>query len=326
MEPTQSQPKIDIYFDASLLKDSSCFRRIWWRTVGGYRPGNSLRADNYKAGFANAVHYFMQDWYLGMSPKDAVIRGMKYYEQFNDKINWTDFEFRSTANFLKICLAYAKQYKDRTEDFQILQNMQDQKIIEYKFSIPIWENEKYRLILAGTVDLVCAYQGYPILLVDHKLDSMSKTEKSFFRQFDMDIQTMMYSKVYKDKLGLEEYPPVMINGIFCKKPTKKSQDAGLYDGVVFERSPIIQYSKEDMDGFEDWLTNKINVLCFWLEKITKENLKPSQMPVHERAACKINFGGLCEYFDVCKLPPMFHEAKLNGSFKDEKYNPLTFRD
>ena len=53
-----------IYVDASLLKQSSCKRYIYWTSCGWERPGV-----NYKADFGSAIHKALQYYYnaLGAS-------------------------------------------------------------------------------------------------------------------------------------------------------------------------------------------------------------------------------------------------------------------
>ena len=318
-----------IFIDASLLKDGSCFRRIWWRAALNRQP--EYRRDNYKLAFANALHYFMESYYKDFSVKDSIIKAINYYKPWEEKIQtWSNFEFRSTTNLMKICKTYAKLYPRDVNDLVPLSNDKGEPTVEYKFSVPyfITPNGLYQIFLCGTLDIIAAYQGYKMLLVDHKTDSFAgkteETRQNFFDSYEMNIQTMFYSWMYKRELALDFYPPVMINGIFPKKPTVKAADENRFDGVIFQRSPIIEYSNEQMENFQKWLVRKLGLITEFVCALSND--KDEGSDVYELAACNVNYGRMCEYFNICKLPEKFHKAQLENKYVEEQYNPLAFRD
>ena len=331
--------KITIMIDASSLKHISCFRKFFWMVVKGYKNkefGSGSKYE-YAMAYGSAIHKFLENFY-GCKPVDECVNAaIEFYRPYSDSVPFSDREFRYNTNLIKTCAAYSEQFKrikDRTDggadneeniiihhdDFQPLLNTEDKKTIEYKFSIIIYENAKYRLILTGTVDLVCSYRNIELLLVDHKSTATSADKSDgFFSEYVLDIQTMLYSKVYKEQLKLDYYPPVLINGIFIKKPTQKAEKLGIFDGVEIKRSPPISYSEEQMEQFNMWFNERVAEIKLYLVN-NFDNVER----IFNLSQCKIG-GQTCQYFDVCKLPLKFHQGVLDARFEQKQYNPLKFR-
>lgn len=319
--------KRQIFIDASALKNSSCFRNLWWTSVEGYQLHGEK---NHKLAFGSAIHLFLEDLYKGLPAKDGILRAVEYYKPYNDSLNLTLYEFRTTNNLIKICKEYVKQFTNSHNnmeswlneyDFIPLKDKESKPLVEYKFAIPIWANEHIDLMLSGTIDLICSYAGMPTLLVDHKTSAMTVDEK-FFYAYDWDIQPMLYCKVWKEANKLEHYPPFMINGIGCKKPTLKAEKEGVFDGVSFKRSGIIQYSDSQMKQFDIWLGRQIQK---FIANLMIHGSNYDAAKDYNMAACKSIYGQ-CKYFGVCKLPLDMQKYKIESTFIRSHYNPLTFRD
>jgi len=322
--------KIPIYFDASALKNSSCFRNFWRIAVEGWRKIGDETARGHAMAYGSGIHKFLEHIYKGGTKKDALQLALDYYTPWNVTLNLNNaYEFRTSANLLKVCNQYYQRFIHTLDnnipmlDFIPLEDSKTGiKQVEYKFQIKIWENDKYVLYLCGTIDLICLYEGYDILLVDHKSTS-SKLNEQFFIPFEWDIQTMLYSKVWRETNNLASYPPVLINGIFVKKPTIKNSKGGIFDGVEFDRSPVIEYDDARMDAFTVWLNSRIKSIIYYLENESNPSINP--IDNYDMAACKSIYGN-CQFFNICKLPAEFQQGALEGSFEIFKYNPLCFRD
>lgn len=325
--------KQTIMIDASSLKHISCFRKFYWMVVKGYKNKEfSGSRFEYAMAYGSAIHKFLENYYGCKPIKDCVDAATEFYKPYSDSVPFNNKEFRYNTNLIKTCGYYSEKFKREknelstydisipSDDFQPLLNTKDEKTIEYKFCITIYENDKYRLVLTGTVDLVCSYRNIELLLVDHK-STATNVDKAddYFSDYCLDIQTMLYSKVYKEQLGLDYYPPILINGIFIKKPTIKAEKEGIFDGVEIIRSPPISYSAEQMEQFNFWLEREISYIKLQLDTDfigSENNFNLTQ--------CKLA-GQRCQYFDVCKLPLKFHASKLESSFDIKQYNPLKFR-
>lgn len=313
--------KRQIFIDASALKNGSCFRHLWWTAVDGYQLNDSK---DHRLAFGSAIHIFLEDLYKGLDRKAAVTRAVDYYAPYNATLNLTPYEFRTTTNLIKICKAYMEEYNSNFSfnmDFNPLKDKDGKPLVEYKFAIPIWANRQIDLLLSGTIDLVSEYHSIPLVLADHKTSAMTMDEK-FFNPYDWDIQPMLYSKVWKEANGLDYYPPFIINGIGCKKPTQKAEKEGVFDGAVFKRSGIIEYTESQMKWFDTWISRQLHKI---IANLTLHGNNYDASRDYNMAACKSIYGH-CKYFGVCKLPIERQADKLAASYSQNHYNPLKFRD
>lgn len=321
--------KQTIMIDASSLKHISCFREFYRLVVKGYKAKDVYKGD-YSMAYGSAIHKFLEGYYGCKPLEDCIKMATDYYRPFNDTVKYSIREFRYVENLIKTCNEYRKHYPRALEninnimldsnDFQPHLDIKDKQTIEYKFAITLHETDKYILVLTGTVDLVCSYAGIEILLVDHKSTSTSvEYADDFFSNYALDIQTMLYSKVYKESLKLNYYPMVLINGIFISKPTQKAEKEGIFDGVEFKRSPPISYSSEQMEQFNIWFDRQISLINDHLYEsfINAEN-------DFNLASCKSGKYN-CQFLNVCKLPTKFHQGALDNNFIVKQYNPLEFR-
>jgi len=314
-----------IFIDASSLKNYTCNQAFFWTVKESYQKINAY--SKHALSYGSAIHIFLEHFYKGLLVSECLALAVKYYTPFHETLSMSDSEFRTMSNLQQTCLVYAKRYpRNVTEDFKPHQDNETNKTVEYKFAIPLWSNNKYQLVLSGTVDLPCSYLGYPLLLVDHKTSSMHFAKaKEYMSGYSLDIQTMLYSKVYKEILELDTYPPVMINGIFIKKPTKIASDKGLWDGVNFYRSNIIAYSEEQMEDFNIWFDRTIGEIINIISLATaSEDAGENYNYNYNIASCKSSYGH-CKFFEVCNKPRRFHQTLLNQNYIVKQYNPLAFR-
>lgn len=323
---TTTEPKRQVFIDASALKKATCFRHLWWTIFYGYKHGGEKA---HKMAFGSAIHLFLEDIYKGKTVKEGIVRAVEYYQPYHDTLDLTVREFRTIPNLIKTCQEYVKAHNFKNDsiifstDFEPHTAKDGSKLVEYKFAIPIWTNAKYELILSGTIDLIAKTHGLPLVLVDHKTTALAN-KPEFFKPYEWEVQPMLYSKVWKEANKLDFYPPFMINGIFCKKPTEIAAEKGEFDGVSFNRSSLMQFAPDKMREFDIWLSNQIYKVVGALTEITEN---PNYDPAldYNMAACHSAYG-MCKYFSACKLTKQYQKNKLETSYTKELYNPLTFRD
>lgn len=323
-----------IHVDASMLKRLNCFRFYYRRAI--LSKTNQVRS-NYKQAFGTAIHKFLQDFYTGKPFQECLASATEYYKDYVvDVPDNNVYEFRFMAHLQKTCLEYAKLHvrqqredgvwKLQDHDFQPFVHKEqvpggkEKPSLETRFSIPVFENEQWILCLSGTIDMVCKYGGHDLVLVDHKT-SATKNKDKFITDFELDIQTMLYSKVFKELNGLDYYPPIVINCLFLKKATQKAEKEGTFDGVELITSPIMSYSNEIMMDFDHFLQGKVG----WIVKHLLLDCVEAESD-YNYSACHGNYGENCEFFDVCKMPREFHEAALENHFQVFDYNPLKFQE
>lgn len=301
-----------IYIDASSLKESGCLRKFYWSSIKGYSSGKE--SSDTKIQYGSAIHLGLESWYKGEEVKDCVVRAIKHYEPFTE--NLSEKDFRTVDHLYRTLTGYFRQYPREGDNIVPL----SKEHIELKFSIPFWQNDEYVIVLCGTIDMKATYAGMKII-VDHKSTSANNAE-FYFSDYDLNIQVMFYSWLDKQISGESSYLPVLVNGIFIKKPTIKAQEKGEFDGVTFQRSTVITFSNEQMAQFEYWLNSKISYIIQGLENGDTDNYFHYSFDL---AFCKTPFG-VCKYFNVCRVPMELQAASIEANYKIEEYNPLKWRE
>lgn len=330
-----------IYIDASSLKsDSICDRRFLLHIIRGYSQG--VRAANYKAGYGTAFHAFLENYY-SVPPADRLTQwtrltniGMEAYKKYEPHIDWTSkFEFRTPDHLHKVMAMYSGRYRLGDSLVPLTFKMpapegvipDTSSLLEKKFCVPWYEDETLIIYLTGTIDMICDYHGR-VIIVDHKSTSTQQAYIGrFFEEFRMSIQGQLYVKIFRQLSGMSEYVPLLINGIFVKKPTKASEEKGIFDGVHFQRSSLIEYTEEQMNQFDEYLQRTLNhilgaIKVYGLKELLEDvaDLGPTNY-----AACHGRFSS-CPFYEMCALPPKEQILYLKSRYNSETYNPLCFND
>lgn len=297
--------KITIHLDASALKESSCPLRLQRIILHGLQKEGQVY---YKLAYGTAFHKFLQNWYCNKPLEECLEIATDYYLPFLQQLQEEDFH---TLSHLRASLQhYAKIYPRESDGIVPMG-------VEEKFSWPCREGSWYRIVLSGTVDLPATFHGIKCI-IDHKTSGTYQIE-SYFKEYSLSIQGMFYVLMDKVITGRDYYLPLVINGLFLKKPTIAATKLGQWDGVKLQRSNIIEYSPAQMEFFKDWLEKKINEIVLLLESFGNEDWP------YELSACQQKFG-LCKFFDLCATDKEFRAMKIKNSFVKSHYNPLQFQD
>jgi hypothetical protein len=325
-----NNPKPTFYIDSSGLKLLTCWRKFYNKVIKGRASKDSRM---YYAAYGSAGHKFTELYYKSQPLIDCLQAAIDYYKPYSEKLDTSPYEFRTTNNLINVLKQYAITYPREVvtdkitgkkmyypTDFTPLVNQFGDRAIEFKFSRPLYSCDLFNLVLCGTIDLACSYAGHSLLLVDYKFTGTQQAKSdAFLDDFSWDIQPMLYSMYFKEELGLAEYPPVMIRGVFCKKCTKEAEKKGIFDGVLIKDSPIMSFKEAQMNEFKRWLDVTISYIVSQLTAEFK-NEKNSYMD-YNMAACKF-----CDYHDICKLPLEHQQGKIDYAMTYVPYEPLKFRD
>lgn len=325
--------KRHIYIDASSLKsDFGCDRRYLNHIVRGWTKG--LREANYKAGYGTSFHVFLENYY-SESPSLRAVNAWTYtqkaldmYKRYEPHINLTDVkEFRTMEHLKKLCEYYPQRYAYGDSITPIPQNKEgSEHLLESKFCVPFAEGEDYIIFLSGTIDMVADYGGR-LVIVDHKTTGSWDVDR-FFAEFAMNIQTQFYVRMFRLLSGMNEYLPIVVNGIFIKKPTKEAQKKGEWDGARLQRSMIIEYTDEQMAQFEWWLKGALSKIKALVENYKGEilnNDEPYELGTPNYSACFGRFSA-CPFYEMCAAPASNQIALLKSAYQNEQYSPLHFND
>src|ERR1041384_1980928 len=96
-----------IFIDASALKESSCFRRLWNKIYFGYK---NKETKEHKKEYGNGIHVFLENYYSLLPLKECVEKAIDYYKPFNETLEESLYEFRTENNLIKICKRYSELY------------------------------------------------------------------------------------------------------------------------------------------------------------------------------------------------------------------------
>lgn len=318
----QTTTKKTIYVDASSLKsDSLCDRRYLLHIIRGYVRG--LRAENYKAGYGVAFHTFLELYYSKPAAErskhlvECTQAALSSFERYLPYIPQDSIkEFRSPLHLLNACQSY-HQHWGRGDYITAIPVDDNEHLLERKFCVPWFEDETLVIYLTGTIDMVGEVFG-KLAIIDHK-STAAYDPQVFFSEFELNIQTMFYVLMFRRLSKMDRYLPIMINGIFIKKPTAKAEKDGQFDGARFVRSNLIEYSDDRMEEFErylDWQMNKILTLAR-MPAETFGQINP--------AACHGKFS-TCSYYELCSMPLHKQKDMLESIYRVEAYSPLNFND
>jgi hypothetical protein len=321
-----NQQKPIIYVDASLLKESSCQRRLLYTTFYGFT--NRKRHANYQAGYGSAIHRALEVWYgVPAKDRDAALEtrcidiALKYYEPFGPYISTKKTEFRTPTHLQKTLETYFTTYQPEFDEFKVIANL-----LESKWTLPIYAGPLFDIVLAGTIDLFVDYCGEECF-ADHK--STSSYPEGFFDKYQLDVQMKLYTWYVERTVGRRLH--YVINGIFLKGWTAKAREAKTpyFDGVTLTRSPKLTYKDHEMVEFERWLMVQIKDIKEWAIELYNidpglNNHSPSQMTTPNLSYCNATKWG-CPYSSVCPHEPDLQDRLLKG-MEQQHYDPLHFSD
>lgn len=326
-QPEKSTDKPTIYVDASLLKESSCDRRLIYTTFYGFT--NRKRHANYQAGYGSSIHKAFEVWY-GVPPanrdRDLEVKcidlALKYYEPFGPYISTKKTEFRTPTHLQNTLETYFSTYQPEFDEWRTIANL-----LESKWTFPIYAGPLFDIVLAGTIDSFIDYHGEECF-GDHK--STASYPDGFFDKYATDVQMKLYTWYVERAVGRRI--PYVINGIFLKGWTKAAREAKTpyFDGVNLLRSTKLTYDDRTMIEFERWLMTKIEWLKGWLTNHLNDSALGIQQPTPSVATTpNLSYCNstkwACPYTSVCALDPSYQDRVLMG-MEQQKYNPLAFAD
>ena len=301
-----NNPKRTIYIDASLIKDSSCLRKICLKTLDGYK---GLGRDH-KMEYGSAFHLFTESFYLGASKEAAIMKALEYYT--DPSIDIPAGDFRTPEHLLMTCNQYADYWQQ--ESFEIAINANGKPVVEERFCVKVFEDECCEIWLFGKMDVVGRESGLPTIM-DHKVTS-SYNPDSYLAGYDLSTQLLVYD--YGVRALAAEFPATfadysdpyfLIDGIFISK-SKKAQ---------FVRSNQIHFSPEKRRWFKRMLAN----LCIEISFNALCNADVLYEPTgFLTGACDGRFFKPCEFCGVCREDNLeIAKLKLAGDFEQRPYNP-----
>ena len=294
--------KLILKIDASLIKESACERRMWYRLCRGLRKRNS----NHKMEYGTAVHKALESYYSDDDKEKAIDVAIDHYAD----VLVPDKDFRDLAHLVNLLGQYFK------EDTGLTVRRDPEPLLEMRFAYPYLQTPELDVLFCGTIDFVGTYFGRPVI-VDHK-STASYGIASYFASYKISPQLMFYSLMWH-KLFPEDNVGCMINGLFLGRSNKNK----------FERSEIFEFSKDRLDKFQAYIDDLVVRIRSKLEIYFKEPIVGGRdgedIFLSNFACCETRFG-LCAFAPLCTANSAAdRESIVNMDYINKVYDPLQFQ-
>lgn len=325
--------KIVVRIDASSLKESGCGLRFFLQTYKGYTPKGGTANDLV---YGSAFHKGVETYDLTEGDKHKALQaGLEYWEANQEGIFVKDNSKHLNAAHLTVALT---RYFSEVNTNPIFTDQQPLKIgesilVEQKFSIVIYEDDRIKILLQGTIDRLAEIKRTAAILIDDWKTSKAWDKDSFFEGFKCSPQLRTYvwalkrlAFMYPDgelgQLVKDKKIYACIHAAFLKSPI----------GVEFGRSQLIPFSSGDMEDFEILLMGAVSSLVRDIE----DHLTTGKYPLPDgilNGNCQAPYGGMCKYFSVCSslvgTPDNTDRVRLmtgllNSKMDKREYRPLKF--
>lgn len=233
-------------------------------------------------------------------------------------------DFRNYGTALNLIEAYNTFYP--SEPFTVLKSPEGKPFIEVPFACPLGEVEvnslltirhpdgsikqenvgTVRIMWQGRIDMIVEYEGRTYIF-DHKTTSM--LGPTYFREFEMSSQFRGYTWAAQHLLNTP-IAGAIINAIGVRRPTKSGKS------LEFERKTVTA----SPEVLAEWQLDTLHIITDFIEMVRRQH-----MPQHTRWC--VGKYGLCQFFDVCTLPPDQRQMLLStGEYKTVTWNPLANQD
>jgi len=293
-------------------------RRLFWNVVGGYR--SKLQTNDVE--FGSAFHEFVK---IMKQTGDSVRAYDAAQKRFDVPMEVKPEKKYLTTNYLlQTCALFWQHVVSKDQFATVIHPVTKAPMVERKFSVPYFANDRVEILLTGTMDDICKHKHGTYAIRDYKTTSVYKTDL-YLSGYRLNPQLLFYHMVIGHYANL--YPASIfaditargfscfIEGIFLRGATQP---------VEFKRSELFQFDKGQLDEFKKLVDKKVQELVTiaenWLDN-------PAAIPPRDgmiNGACQTVYGH-CKYFLPCSQPDDISCGHmLNRFFIQQEYNPLKF--
>jgi hypothetical protein len=294
------------YVDASTLEGRFCvcprsYEYYRLRRREGNTPGRHIGRN-----FGTLVHRALADHYRGKN-----ITPSEYYAWDSEDRGIPFDDYRDLSYFTKLLTLYRETYP--VEPFEVVtfyntETKKDEPLVEKPFAFPLGSVETPSGILpviwTGVIDLAVRYPDGAVWVFDHKTSKVAGG--TYWAQFQNSTAQRGYVRAVERALGT----PVrgfIINALFVREPTK----TGKGQELARQMYPL------DWEWRPEWETNTLQSVAE-----VQDCTSRGTFPMHTNAC--VGKYGMCEYLDICQLPPESREAVLmSNAYKPVTWDPLT---
>ena len=318
-------PLIDgcLFIDNSGWVESmaTCHRFLEYRSLYGRIP----TGEKPSLTFGSAVHLGLEYRYKHYRNKPV---DEEYYNQVSALImneyneHPAPMDDWRTANW---CLSLLRKYNEKyqQEDFNLLENEKGEVMVELAFALPLYTYNGSQgtipIIYTGRIDLPVSLDGQ-VYVLDHKTTSM--LGQTFFDGKRMSSQQRGYAWAFQQLTG-QKVAGFIVNAIRTKEPPKYVtegkessrsgktmnpaawwQESFLRERYVLEENALVEWKENVIDLVEEFM---------W-------HYSRGYMPMKTEWCVRY---GLCQYYDVCRLPKADRGFMLSsGMYTENTWSPL----
>jgi len=303
-----------IRLDASALKQSACFLKLWRIAVEGYRGRYTYNDTE----FGSAIHVYLKELLEGRVPQEAKSAALAYFIKAS---NSQYFKIRPKKEHMGI--AFLDLVCDKLEvsrDFDPLV-VDGEVLVEKNFEIPFYENEDVSIRLTGTIDIIGKLRNSGLYCIGDYKTTSSWNKQQFLEGFEYSVQLPFYL------LAIQELARLYPNSIFAEIGTKR---IGCFiEGIFLSEKNFVESKRSEIWFYDSRriqnLRGKLEAICKSIAWFQKEGILPFK-DGFINDSCSGKFGYPCEFLGACLAPnDAAEQTILSNSLRQEDYNPLKFR-
>lgn len=301
--------KYILRYNASLLKESNCLRKVWFILFRGLVPSDGDR--DFKMDYGTAFHKALRHYYAGGSLDQCIKQAFDYYS----KSTIPESDWRSTSHLINCIMQYAAHWK-RAGDLLVPDMAPNgEPMLEISFQYPFYSTPTTDVLLSGTIDFKGTYANAFKVIVDHKATSLLQKE-IYLNSYVQSPQLMTYKMIY-EMLFPGEQVQCLINGIFLKSSNKND----------FMRSQLIDFTAHQITQHRDHLYDTVRVVVDkfeeWLH--TKTDKEVNRLFRENYTCCDQKYG-MCQYLPICMASTSEdQEGIIETSYAKRIYDPSKFQ-
>lgn len=315
--------QVTLKLDASSLKLSSCFRRLYWTVAEGWREP----VVNNSIAYGLAYHRFQQSLATTGDVDLATCSAIKFFKNCKMDIP-SKKEWINITHLANTLNDYREQFGNKVvEDDFVLARAGNEVLVEKNFEIKLHESDDIIIYLDGTLDGIGSFTHGTNAIYDNKVTA-AWNQQDYFENYKLNPQLITYAwamhwfaknhpgtiweELCSKRLG------TFIRGVFISssKPTE------------FKRSDVMFFTEEQLYYYQLHLNWIVARLIGWVKQIKETGSSIAEPEGMFNGSCTQHFGDIkkkCKFFPVCSAPRQDDiQPMLETLFDKVPYNPLNF--
>jgi hypothetical protein len=314
--PPTTVKKHLVFVDASLVKVSSCMRRVWHTGIDGLRSGiNSVDIE-----YGQAFHVFakvFKDDETEAAFQHAAKAATEYFTTTPFKPS-SSKKWMTTDHLKKTLFDWQQHWETHTDDLDTIR-IEGAKTTELKFAIPYYADDNFEVILCGTMDSICRVRGGGAYVIkDYKTTSMWDNT-GYLWGYNLDPQLKFYRFIVGEYARL--YPQSIYGDMIAKGC------GAVIEGIFLKSTEPAHIQRGEVKFFKGWEMAEFKAhLDKFIARLV-DALRTNTIPPKEgmfNGACSTKFG-MCAFAGACAAPDeIAARFILKNNFTNKPYNPLHF--